>query len=98
MGRNNVLNEWRPVIQCEVLHAHRASELESNSCHKAALMDLLSQCGYIVYLCCLSADGRHLQSLEEIPEFPSLVYADPPHTCDYVILPQELRLQLMGAS
>ncbi|WP_338441301.1 FkbM family methyltransferase [Synechococcus elongatus IITB4] len=89
-GAQTLLQQWRPIIQCEVLHAHRSSELSDNNHHKHQLLRLLQQQGYILFLCHLSNGGRRLADLELIQAFPSAVYADSPHTCDYLFLPQEL--------
>lgn len=48
-GAEQVLAEWRPIIQCEVLHAHRASELEANNQHKADIAKPLAEHKYLIY-------------------------------------------------
>jgi FkbM family methyltransferase len=93
-GAANCLTQWRPIIQCEVLHAHRPSELAANDKQKAELLAILRQHNYLLMLCRLSVDGTRLEGLEPLAAFPSAVYADTPHTCDYLFLPQELSDQL----
>lgn len=93
-GAEQVLAQWRPVIQCEVLHAHRASEITANDRHKADIANLLAVHGYLVYQCQLSACGSRLESLELLKGFPRSTYSDSPHSCDYLFLPSELSARL----
>jgi len=93
-GATDLLEQWRPIIQCEVLHAHRPSELAANTQHKAELLAILQNHNYALMLCRLSMDGHRLKGLEPLAGFPSAVYADSPHTCDYLFVPQELSNQL----
>lgn len=94
-GATNTLQQWQPIVQCEVLHAHRSSELAANNQHKAELIEFLKRYNYTLMLCCLSADGRRLQGLKPLAAFPSAVYANSPHTCDYLFVPQELVARLL---
>jgi len=93
-GAAEVLGEWRPIIQCEVLHAHRVSELEANDRHKADVASLLSGHDYLIFQCQLSESGTRLASLLRMEAFPSSSYSKSPQTCDYLFLPHELKTRL----
>lgn len=93
-GAKKVLDDWRPVIQCEVLHAHRVSELVANDQHKADIASLLAEHEYLIYQCQLSESGARLISLLQLEGFPSSTYSESPQTCDYLFLPHELKTRL----
>lgn len=93
-GAEKILAQWRPIIQCEVLHAHRDSELAANNQHKTDLAALLARFGYLIYQCRLSVPGARLEDLLPLDYFPSSIYQKSPHTCDYLFLPRELRTRL----
>lgn len=95
-GAEELLAQWRPIIQCEVLHAHRASELVANDQYKVELKALLTRCGYLIAQCDLSASGSRLKGLRPLDQFPSSTYAESPQTCDYLFLPQELKTRLFS--
>lgn len=89
-GAVQILSEWRPIIQCEVLHAHRPSEIDLNKQHKSKLLTLLRQQNYQIFICHLTPDGKSLLRLQKLTEFPVDVYKNSPNTCDFLFLPREL--------
>lgn len=90
-GARETINRHQPIIQCEVLHAHRESERVHNDSHKLALLNFLEELSYVPFLCVLSREApQNLLGLERIQSFPSAIYADQPHTCDYLFVPRSL--------
>jgi FkbM family methyltransferase len=89
-GATQILAEWRPIIQCEVLHAHRPSEIDYNIQHKCRLLSLLRCHGYQIFICHLAQGGKSLLRLQELSKFPVNVYKNSPNTCDFLFLPNEL--------
>lgn len=91
MGARNTINCHQPIIQCEVLHAHRESERVHNDGHKQVILNLLQELNYVPFLCVLPRDAPlNLLGFERIHSFPSAVYADQPHACDYLFVPRSL--------
>lgn len=89
-GASKILAKWRPIIQCEVLHAHRSSEIDLNTSRKSRLLSLLLQQNYHIFICCLTPDGKSLSRFQGLAEFPVDVYKNSPNTCDFLFLPREL--------
>lgn len=90
-GARNMINRHQPIIQCEVLHAHRESERLHNDGHKQALLNVLEEWSYIPFLCVLPREGpQNLLGFERVTSFPSAIWADQPHTCDYLFVPMAL--------
>jgi FkbM family methyltransferase len=97
-GSYETINHLQPIIQCEVLHAHRESERRDNDAHKQKIFNLLKNLNYIPFLCVLSQESpEHLLGLERIEVFPSALYEDQPHTCDYLFVPHSLEPEITKA-
>ena len=96
-GMQITLSTCRPLVICEVLHAHRPQDINSNNLHKAAVEEILCQFRYGIYACTLDRNNR-LSALLRIEAFPrDIVYADSPGSVDYVFCPVELQQQLDSA-
>ena len=96
-GMRITLATYRPLVICEVLHAHRSQDINSNNRHKAAVEKILCQFSYGIYACTLDP-GNRLSALLWIDAFPrDIVYADSPGSVDYVFCPVELQQQLESA-
>jgi hypothetical protein len=90
-GAIETIKRHQPIIQCEVLHAHRNSERLINDETKQTILNLLKELNYVPFLCVLQRDDHQkLLGLERIQSFPSAVWADEPHICDYVFAPGSL--------
>lgn len=90
-GARRTIEAFRPIIICEVLHAHRSSELDINHEHKTKVESFLEQYKYTMYLCELSENGSdNLTNLCRIDQFPRRIWRESPKTCDYLFLPAEL--------
>lgn len=91
-GATDTLTNKRPVILCEVLHAHRQTEIDYNNSRKSDLENLLAANDYSIYMCTMNISKREqLEAVEIIPQFPkSIIWRDSPHTCDFVFVPNEL--------
>lgn len=90
-GATETITAFRPVIFCEVLHAHRESELELNDSHKRSVETFLALNSYSIYLCELSHHGgtETLSGLKRIATFPRGIWSESPYTCDYIFIPLE---------
>lgn len=94
-GATSTIGERRPAILCEVLHAHRTSEIEHNNRHKAAIEEFLRFHRYTLYACELQHDNLEvLLGIKKIDGFErNVLWKDAPNACDYVLLPRELSLE-----
>jgi hypothetical protein len=88
-GAQATLQKHRPIVFCEVLHAHSEEMLTRSAKHKAAMLKLLSAHDYRLHYC-ETVEGR-LTSLPELETFPVRLYRDDPTGCDYVFLPREIK-------
>lgn len=91
-GATKILENKRPLILCEVLHAHRSSETNHNNSRKKEIEDLLLNYNYNIFMCTLNKENRdELEKIEKIAEFPkNIIWKDSPHTCDFVFVPNEI--------
>jgi FkbM family methyltransferase len=91
-GASRILENKRPLILCEVLHAHRNSEINHNNSRKKEIEDLLLHHNYNIFMCTLNKENRDkLERIEKITEFPkNIIWKDSPHTCDFVLVPNEI--------
>jgi FkbM family methyltransferase len=91
-GAIDILSSKRPVILCEVLHAHTQTEVDYNNSRKSELENLLAANNYFIYMCTMNTSNREkLETIELISKFPkNIIWKDSPHTCDFVFMPNEL--------
>lgn len=91
-GATRILENKRPLILCEVLHAHRSSEINHNNSRKKEIENLLLQYNYNIFMCTLNQENRdRLERIEKIAELPKdIIWKDSPHTCDFVFVPNEI--------
>ncbi len=91
-GASRLIKEKRPLVLCEVLHAHRPTEIDFNNSRKVALRDFLTDANYDIFLINLSpSDREDFLGIQKIDHFPlHQLWRDSPHTCDYMFLPREL--------
>jgi hypothetical protein len=93
-GAQELLKAKRPFVLCEVLHAHRDSEVGLNNARKLLLEGLLREMNYDILQIYLSPDDRNtFQGLSPIDAFPKdLLWKSAPHTCDFIFVPKEISL------
>ena len=93
-GAGALIEKKRPIIICEVLHAHRLSEVQLNNNRKGWLDRFLQRMDYDLYQCVLSPGNREqLVGLNKISQLPKdVLWKDSPHTCDYLFIPREMEL------
>lgn len=91
-GATKILENKRPLILCEVLHAHRRSEIKHNNSRKKEIENLLLHYDYNIFMCTLNKENRDkLERIEKITEFPKdIIWKDSPHTCDFIFVPNEI--------
>ena len=91
-GGAQVIKGKRPYILCEVLHAHRSSELGLNNSRKGLLESFLAETEYSIWQIELSPQDRNtLTGLKKISGFPkNVLWRDAPHMCDFLFAPKEL--------
>lgn len=92
LGASRLFKEKRPLVLCEVLHAHRETEIDLYDSRKIALREVLIEAGYDLFLINLSpSDRESFLGIQKIDHFPlHQLWTDSPHTCDYMFLPKEL--------
>ena len=93
-GGLNIINQKRPAIICEVLHAHRNSEIELNNRRKTELEKILHKINYKIFKCII--DKKFLQiltGLELINQFPkNVLWKENYFSCDYLFIPNEINI------
>jgi FkbM family methyltransferase len=91
-GSLDTIGKHRPFIFCEVLHAHRETEIEHNNKRKLQLETILRELRYSIYLCELDPSEHErflgIRKIEGLPK--DQVWSNSPHTCDYLFVPNEL--------
>jgi FkbM family methyltransferase len=94
LGAQQSIHSLRPLIICEVLHAHSSAELRDSDRHKAAIESFLRTEKYTIYLCVLKRTEHtsRLSRLERLTTFPRALYRDAQDSCDYVFVPDEVAL------
>lgn len=90
-GASDLIRDKRPLICCEVLHAHRNSEIAMNNRRKRCLQDFLAENDYSIYAIVLDLKDREkFVGIEKITSFPmNIIWSKSPHTCDYMFIPNE---------
>lgn len=91
IGAEKIVSSKRPFILCEVLHAHRETEIGLNNARKSQLECWLKQRNYRIMQVQLDPGDRNtLIGLEGVDEFPkNLLWKSSPHSCDYLFVPEE---------
>lgn len=92
-GARQCISRLRPIIICEVLHAHNAQTLSQSRENKKQIQTYLDELNFLLYQIELNPGQNHRQSLKSvrrISEFPVSIYSRSPHTCEYLFLPEEL--------
>jgi FkbM family methyltransferase len=90
-GMRRFLRESRPLVVCEVLHAHSAAQIPLMHGRNAALIALLAELRYAAYRIRKTEGAASVAGLEPVVQFPDEVF-DPlasPSVCDYVFVPAE---------
>ena len=90
-GMRAFLRERRPLVVCEVLHAHTGAQLALMRARNTALVALLADVGYAAYRIGKDEALAHVTGLVPVAAFPDEVY-DPrtsPAVCDYLFVPHE---------
>ena len=90
-GSEKTIRNKRPFILCEVLHAHRESEIGLNNARKSQLKFWLDKNGYRIMEVNLSREDRNTYlGLTEIGDFrKNVLWKDSPHSCDFLFVPIE---------
>jgi len=96
-GAHSLIRDKRPLICCEVLHAHRASEVGMNNRRKKCLQEFLAEQDYSIYAILLDpSDREKFIGTKKITSFPvDTIWSKSPHTCDYIFLPNEVPSELI---
>lgn len=92
-GARECISRLRPIIICEVLHAHDAQTLSQSRENKKQIQAYLDELNFLLYHIDLNPGQNHRQSMKSIrriSEFPVSIYSRSPHTCEYLFLPEEL--------
>lgn len=96
MGAQKLLIHRRPLIICEVLNAHRESEIDMNNSRKAKLEQLLTDANYQIQQIELNSRDREaflgLKPIDSLSR--DLLWRDSSHQCDYIFIPREISLKL----
>ena len=98
-GAKNLISEKRPFIFCEVLHAHRDSEIGLNNARKTLLDSFLNGVNYSIFQIHLDPKDRitycGLTQINALPK--NLLWRSGPHTCDFLFVPREFEKALRAS-
>jgi len=98
-GMRRFLRDSRPLVVCEVLHAHSPAQVPLMHGRNAALIALLADAGYTACRIRKTNGQASVAGLEPVVEFPDDVFhplASPP-LCDYLFVPRERSEATMAA-
>ena len=92
LGARKLIKNKRPLICCEVLHAHRECEIGMNNQRKKSLQEFLARQDYKIYSIILNPiDREKFIGIKKISSFPlNALWKNSPHTCDYLFVPNEI--------
>lgn len=90
-GMRNYLQRCRPLVICEVLHAHSSAHISMMEASNDSLLSSLEAAGYGVYRLIKDAGQSKVVSVLPIDVFPSEVFRYPEsfQQCDYLFVPEE---------
>lgn len=91
-GAKYCFDSLRPIVLCEVLHAHSEQMLTTSREHKLQIQKFLQKNNYDIYLCELELGSNQLKAIKPIDNFPNGLYYESPNTCDYLFAPKEFHL------
>jgi FkbM family methyltransferase len=95
-GMRKVMEEERPSILCEVLHAKPHQSLPVARGRTAEVLKILVQSGYVVCQLLKTDDLTSIQTVTELEEFPSkYLTSENKEECDYLFLPAENKESLI---
>jgi len=90
-GMQRHLRACRPLVACEVLHAHTAAQIGLMRERNARLMALLDGERYAALRIQKDGEQRRVAGLAPVSAFPDAVYdhRTSPAVCDYLFVPRE---------
>lgn len=90
-GMVNYLRQVRPIVLCEVLHAHSSAHIPLLNTRNAALFASLRAIGYRVHRINKTAGQSTVESITSIKAFPDEVFRFPEsfQQCDYLFISEE---------
>lgn len=95
-GMQGFLQRRRPVVICEVLHAHSAETLEACGRQNAAMVELFRRLDFRIFW--LQKHASRVAGLTPVDAFPDRVWSDASWgNCDYLVVPAERAAQLRSA-
>jgi FkbM family methyltransferase len=90
IGMRMSLQEFRPLILCEVLFSDSKADPLCMKSRNDRLMQLLTPLRYAVLQLIKSADGAHIVEAKKIDTFPSAFWSvENKDLCDYLLVPSE---------
>jgi FkbM family methyltransferase len=98
-GMKAFLRRKRPLVTCEVLHAHTSAQLGLMHERNRQLIDLLDRCEYAPLRIVKDAAEARVAGLAPIAAFPDDVFSHrtSPAVCDYLFVPQEALAGVVAA-
>lgn len=99
LGMNEFLRRCRPLVTCEVLHAHSAAQLDLMRGRNLNLMALLDRSTYKAFRIRKNSGQTATAGLEVMTSFPDDVFnfRTSPAVCDYLFVPQERANEVFAA-
>lgn len=91
-GMTAFLRDVRPVVLCEVLHAHTVDQIPMLRDRNGQILQMLHQLDFRLFQIRKSPDESSVAGLSEIGEFEEAVWnwKTSPALCDYLFIPSEL--------
>jgi FkbM family methyltransferase len=98
-GMTRFLQQHRPLVTCEVLHAHTAAQLGLMHERNLRLRSLLERSSYAPLRIQKDAGQTRVTGLAPIADFPDEVFShrSSPAVCDYLFVPRERERETVAA-
>jgi FkbM family methyltransferase len=98
MGMRESLQEWRPVILCEVLFTDENANLAQHKIRNDRLMEFLRRLQYRVLQIIKSDDDTHIVDARDVHQFASEYWSTHnKQLCDYIYVPEQQYAQTKAA-
>ncbi|HEY9639279.1 MAG TPA: FkbM family methyltransferase [Coleofasciculaceae cyanobacterium] len=97
IGMKTSLQEYRPLILCEVLFTSADADLSAQKLRNDQLMQLLTNMNYEVFQLIKSGDETRIVDTKKVEGFPSAYWSmENQALCDYLFIPEEKRAQALN--
>ena len=96
-GMSNTIQNFRPIMLCEVLYADAAADASFNERRNSEMIQLFNELNYNVLQLIKTADDQKVTEAKKIEQFSNAVFsAETRPLCDYLFVPTEKTEQVLN--